>query len=141
MFRTDRAEMFVERHFATLAVGVVALAAFNLLWRLNAEIVSEWDESLYAISAMEMVNSGRWIGTTFLGNLDYYNVKPPLNVWLLAVSFKALGTNLLSMRIVSVLSSCCTVAVLQVWVRRLTRPTVGLLAGVVLATSFAFVYV
>ena len=38
-------------------------------------------------------------------------------------------------------SACCTVAVLQVWVRRLTQPAVGLLAGVVLATSFAFVYV
>src|SRR5207253_3378956 len=113
--------------------AVVALAAFNLTWRLNAEIVSEWDESLYAISAWEMVRSGRWIATTFLGNPDYYNVKPPLNVWLLAASFKVFGASLVSMRIVSAVSACCTVAVLQVWVRRLTQPAVGLLAGVVLA--------
>jgi 4-amino-4-deoxy-L-arabinose transferase-like glycosyltransferase len=141
MGEADPAPDFFERHFAKLAVGVLALAAFNLLWRLNAEVVSEWDESLYAISAWEMVRSGRWIGTTFLGNLDYYNVKPPMNVWLVALSFKVFGANLVSMRIVSTLSACCTVAVLQVWVRRLTEPAVGLLAGVVLATSFAFVYV
>lgn len=139
--QADRLETFVDRHFAKLAVGVVALAAFNLLWRLNAEVVSEWDESLYAISAWEMANSGRWIGTTFLGHLDYYNVKPPLNVWLIALSFKVFGANLVSMRLISTLASCCTVAVLQVWVRRLVRPTDGLLSGVVLATCFAFVYV
>ncbi|HYS27793.1 MAG TPA: glycosyltransferase family 39 protein [Vicinamibacterales bacterium] len=135
------APTFFERHFAKAAVGVLALAAFNLMWRLNNELVSEWDESLYAISAWEMIRSGRWIGTTFLGNLDYYNVKPPLNVWLVALSFKAFGASLVSMRLVSTLSACCTVAVLQVWVRRLTQPAVGLLAGVVLASSFAFVYV
>ena len=141
MSDTNPQATFVERHFAKLVVGVVALAAFNLTWRLNSEIVSEWDESLYAMSAWEMIGSGRWIGTTFLGNIDYYNVKPPLNVWLIALAFKTFGANLVSMRIVSSLSACCTVAVLQVWVRRLTQPSVGLLAGIVLATCFAFVYV
>src|SRR5258706_6610855 len=106
-----------ERHFTAIACAVVALAAFNLTWRLNAEVVSEWDESLYAMSAWEMVRSGHWIGTTFLGALDYYNVKPPLNVWLIALSFKAFGAGLVSMRIVSTLSACCSVAVLQIWVR------------------------
>ena len=138
---TDPQASFFDRHFAILAIAVVGLAAFNLTWRLNAEIVSEWDESLYAMSAWEMLGSGHWIGTTFLGNIDYYNVKPPLNVWLIALAFKTFGANLVSMRIVSTLSACCTVGVLQVWVRRLTQPSVGLLAGIVLATSFAFVYV
>jgi 4-amino-4-deoxy-L-arabinose transferase-like glycosyltransferase len=132
---------FLERHFTTLVAGVTALAAFNLMWRLNAEVVSEWDESLYANTAWEIVRSGRWIGTTFLGHLDYYNVKPPLNVWLVALSFKTLGPSLVSMRLVSTLSACGTIAVLQFWVRRFTQPAVALLAGVVLATSFAFVYV
>ena len=141
MSDTRRCERFVDRHFTKFAVGVVALAALNLLWRLDAEIVSEWDESLYAISAWEVVKSGRWIGTTFLGHLDYYNVKPPLNIWLIALSFKVFGANLISMRIVSTLSACGTVAVMIFWARRFTRPTVALLAGVVLATSFAFIYV
>ena len=120
----------------------MALAAFNLVWRLNVEVVSEWDESLYGMSAWEMLRSGRWIATTFLGDVDYYNVKPPLNVWLLAASFKVFGVNLVSLRLVSVLAACCTVVVLQVWVRRIARqPAVALLAGVVLSASFAFVYV
>ena len=50
-------------------------------------MVQVWDESLFAITAGEMVDSGDWIGTTFLGTLDYYNSKPPLNVWLITLAF------------------------------------------------------
>ena len=130
-----------QRHFSAAALCVVAVAAFNLTWRVTSEFVSEWDESLYGITAWEMVRSGNWIATTFLGSLDYYNSKPPLNVWLMACAFKLFGTNLVSMRMVSILSSCSIVAVLVMWGRQLCGATVGLLAGIVLATSFAFVYV
>jgi len=133
---------FSDRHFYPLAATVVAIAAFNLAWRLGSEVVSEWDESLYAMSAWEMATSGQWIGTTFLGHLDYYNVKPPLNVWLIALTFKTFGVNLVSLRIVSAVASCCTVFVLQLWGRRvLQSAAAALVAGIVLSTSFAFVYV
>jgi 4-amino-4-deoxy-L-arabinose transferase-like glycosyltransferase len=120
---------------------VLGLAAFNLLFRLGSEVVSEWDESLYAISAWEMGKSGHFVATTFLGALDYYNTKPPLNVWLIALSFKAFGINLTSLRVVSVLSAWLTVAVLQDWARRVFGPAVALFAALVLATTFGFVFV
>ena len=63
----------------------LVLAAFNLAFRIGNELVQVWDESLFAITAGEMVESGDWIGTTFLGSLDYYNSKPPLHVWLVAL--------------------------------------------------------
>lgn len=128
-------------HYHRLAAVVLALAAFNLSFRLGSEAVSEWDESLYAISAWEMGKSGDLIATTFLGQLDYYNTKPPLNVWLIALSFKAFGTNLVSLRLVSALSAWLTVAVLLEWTRRSFGPAIALFAGVVLATSFGFIYV
>ena len=137
----DTAASFWRRYFTPLAVCVLALAAFNLAWRLGSEFVAEWDESLYGITAWEMAKSGDWIGTTFLGHLDYYNSKPPLNVWLIAAAFKLFGANLVSIRVASILAACCIVAVLQAWGRRLFEPAIGLLAGIVLATSFAFVYV
>src|SRR6476646_3292616 len=88
-----------------------------------------------------MQESGEWIGTTFFGALDYYNTKPPLNVWLIALSFKAFGINLISLRVVSVLSAWLTVAVLQDWARRVFGPAVALFAASVLATTFGFVFV
>jgi 4-amino-4-deoxy-L-arabinose transferase-like glycosyltransferase len=130
-----------ERHFRTLVLLVLALAAFNLTFRLGREIVTEWDESLYAISATEMATSGNWIGVTYLGDLDYYNSKPPLNIWLISVAFKLFGTNLWSLRIVSAGCAWCTVLVLTLWGRRCFGAAVGVTAGMVLATSFGFLYV
>ena len=132
---------FCNRHYAVLAAAVLGLAAFNLAFRLGSEVVSEWDESMYAISAWEMGKTGHLVATTFLGALDYYNTKPPLNVWLIALSFKAFGMNLVSLRLVSVVSAWLTVAVLQGWARRAFGPAVALFAGLVLATTFGFVYV
>jgi len=124
-----------------LACAVLALAAFNLTFRLGNEIVTEWDESLYATTAWEMVTSGDWVGTTFDGALDYYNSKPPLNVWLIALAFQAFGPGLISLRIVSVLAAWTTVAVLIFWLRRVLGSTAAVLAGLTLATLFGFLYV
>jgi 4-amino-4-deoxy-L-arabinose transferase-like glycosyltransferase len=132
---------FCTRRYRLLGAAVLALAAFNLTFRLGHEIVNEWDESLYAISAWEMGTTGNVVATTFLGALDYYNTKPPLNVWLIALSFKAFGISLVSLRLVSAISAWLTVAVLLFWLRRAIGPAVALFAALVLATSFGFIYV
>ena len=133
---------FCSRHYAILATAVLGLAAVNLVFRLGSQAISEWDESLYAISAWEMAKTGHLVATTtFLGALDYYNAKPPLNVWLIVLSFKAFGMNLVSLRLISVVSAWLTVAVLLGWARRVFGPVVALFAGLVLATTFGFVHV
>ena len=124
-----------------LAGAVLALAAFNLAFRIGNEMVQVWDESLFAITAGEMVSSGDWIGTTFLGSLDYYNSKPPLQVWLVALSFKAFGLGLVSLRLPAMAAAWCTVALLMWWSTRLFGRAIGVMAGLVLATCYGFLYV
>jgi 4-amino-4-deoxy-L-arabinose transferase-like glycosyltransferase len=130
-----------ERHYFALLAVVLAIAALNLAFRLEREVVTEWDEALYAISAAETLRTGHWVAVTFRGTLDYYNTKPPLNVWLIALAFKAFGVNLVSLRLFSAICAWSTVAVVALWARRCFGAAVSLLAGVVLSTSFGFVYV
>jgi 4-amino-4-deoxy-L-arabinose transferase-like glycosyltransferase len=130
----------VARHYRTLAIAVLALAAFNLTYRLGLVSVEEWDESLYATTAWEMLQHGNPIATTFEGDLDYYNSKPPLNVWLIAASFKMFGVNLVAMRVISAAAAWLTVFALQVWTKRLFGPMVALLASLVLSTTFGFLH-
>jgi 4-amino-4-deoxy-L-arabinose transferase-like glycosyltransferase len=132
---------FCTRHFAALACLVLALAAFNLTFRLGHEFLTEWDESLYATTASEALDGGHWIGTTFQGQLDYYNTKPPLNVWLIALSLKLFGKGLVALRLTSVVAAWLTVLVLLFWTRRVLGPAIGLLSGLVLATSFGFIHI
>src|SRR5689334_19361921 len=131
---------FWERRYVVLAAGVLCLAAFNLTFRIGSEIVTEWDESLYAISAWEMLQNRRWIATTFMGSLDYYNTKPPLNIWLIALAFKVFGPTLLSLRIWSISSAWLTIVLFQRWVRQTRGPAMALSASLVLATTFGFIY-
>jgi 4-amino-4-deoxy-L-arabinose transferase-like glycosyltransferase len=108
---------------------------------LDREFVGEWDESLYAMSAWEMSENGDWIGVTMFGALDYSNTKPPLNVWLLALAFKAFGRGILALRAPSVLSAWLTVLALMLWARYPFGPAVSLVAGTVLATTFGFLQI
>src|SRR3954462_10201390 len=87
--------VFCERHYRTLALCTLLLAAFHLGFRLNREVVTTGAEYLYPTSAAEMVKGGNRLVTTFHGDVDYSNTKPPINVWLIAESFKAFGINLL----------------------------------------------
>ena len=130
-----------ERWFRAGAVLVLALAAVNLFVRLDREVVTEWDEALYAISAAETARNGNWIGTTFGGTLDYYNTKPPLNVWLIATSFRAFGISLFTLRIASATAAWLTVLVVLVWGRRAFGAATALLAGLVLSATYGFIYV
>ena len=129
------------RRFRAGAALVLALAALNLFFRLDREMVTEWDEALYAISAAETARNGNWIGTTFGGALDYYNTKPPLNVWLIAGSFKAFGINLFTLRLPSAAGAWLTVLVLLLWGRRAFGAPTALLAGLVLSATYGFIYV
>jgi len=133
--------MFCERHYVLLALITLSVAAFNLAFRLDRELVTTWDESLYVTSAAEMVKSGNWLVTTFHGDVDYYNTKPPLNVWLIAVAFKAFGIHLWSMRLPSFLAAFATIATLQWWCRRCFNAVTALMSTVVLSTTFGFLYV
>jgi 4-amino-4-deoxy-L-arabinose transferase-like glycosyltransferase len=131
---------FLARHYAFLSLVIVAVAAVNLFFRLGRESVGEWDESLYATTAWEMTRSGSLIATTFDGVLDYYNTKPPLNVWLIAAGFSAWGVSLVSLRLPSACFGLLTVYVLQRWSKVTFGPVTALTASLVLATTFGFLH-
>jgi 4-amino-4-deoxy-L-arabinose transferase-like glycosyltransferase len=127
--------------FGWSLAAVLLLAAVNVGFRLDREVLTEWDESLYATTAAEMATSGDWIATTFDGELDYYNSKPPLNVWLIALSFRCFGVGLASLRTPSAVAAWLTVLTLMLWSRRAWNGMTAVAAGVVLSTTFGFLYV
>ncbi len=134
-----RVAALVMRH-VLLPLAVLLVAAFNLTFRLDREMVQVWDESLYATSALEMVESGQWAVTTFQGEVDYYNSKPPLNVWLIALSFKAFGVSIASLRLPSALAAWLTVLAVLLWCRAAIGDRVAWLAALILSTTYGFLY-
>ncbi len=59
--------------------------------------ITTQDEALYANSAIAMARSGDWLTPRFMGRLALY--KPPLLIWVSAVSVKLLGVSRLALRL------------------------------------------
>ncbi len=65
--------------------------------------LQSWDESHNLLSAFEMQKSGDYIGITWRGNLDHWDIKPPLFTWIVALSYKIFGFSEFSSRLPSFL--------------------------------------
>jgi hypothetical protein len=71
------------------------------------------DESEYANSALRMTTQGGWMTPRFMGR--YLLIKPPLLVWLAALSLKLLGISLLAFRLPVLVVSAGTTLLLFCW--------------------------
>lgn len=125
------------RRWAGPLLGIVA--AFGLLVDLNGLSLRQWDEARLAVSALEMVQRGNWLVTTYGFVPDMWNTKPPLMIWLQASCIRLLGANEWAVRLPAALAALAAVGLVYAFMARfLRRPIGGLLAGSVLVSSLGF---
>lgn len=98
-----------------LLLGVVAYVP--LFYHLDQDSIRLWDESRVAVNASEALNQGSWIVTTFEGQPDLWHTKPPLSVWLCALSMRVFGMNALAVRLPSALAALA-LAWMLLWMGR-----------------------
>ena len=87
-----------------------------------------------------MAQNGHWLTPHFAGTPDHWNTKPPLLIWLEALSFKTFGFSTWALRLPTLLVTLGTV-VLLFWfaAKVLRRPVAGLFGGVILVTCAGYV--
>ena len=83
----------------------------------------------------------RWAVDDLRRRADYYNSKPPLNVWLIVASFQAFGVGVVALRLPAVVCAWLTVLATQWWTAARSAIALALLATLVLATTYGFLYV
>lgn len=119
---------------------VVLIAALPLFAHIDELPVMLFDEQRLATNAFEMKQSGNLLLTTYDGEPDYWNTKPPLMIWLQALSMNAVGTNELALRIPSALAALATCLLLYRFCAiRLRRPMLGVLSVLILCTTKGYV--
>lgn len=94
-----------------LLLGVICFLSF---YKLDAKYVDPWDEARHGINAYEMLKSRSFVKSTYLYETDYYNLKPPLSMWSIMISFVIFGTNVFALRVVS--ASCYVILAIIVGV-------------------------
>ncbi|TGE26502.1 ArnT family glycosyltransferase [Hymenobacter metallicola] len=115
-------------------------AWLGLLWRLGAAPLQMWDEARLAVNAAEMLRSGNWLVTHYAGQPDLWNTKPPLLIWLQALSLHLFGYSEWAVRLPTALAALALVGLAAAFARRwLGGPLAGLLTGLALLSSKGFI--
>ncbi|WP_344764535.1 glycosyltransferase family 39 protein [Actimicrobium antarcticum] len=111
-----------------LAIG------FCLLWLygLDARVLVPTDEGRYAEMAREMFSTGDWI-TTRLNGIKYFE-KPPLQIWMTALTFKLFGLGEWQARLWTGLCGLIGVAAVAYTGRKVFGQRVGFDAALVLGS-------
>jgi 4-amino-4-deoxy-L-arabinose transferase-like glycosyltransferase len=112
--------------------------AWNSFWRLGDTFVRDYDEGRYGVAASEMLHRHSPLVTTYAGATEFWNLKPPLGYWLLELSYGLFGETPLALRLPAAVCAVATVALTMLLARRLGGPAVGVLSGILLASSFGF---
>ena len=116
---------------------VIVVAAIVLFYRLGDPALKNWDEAIYAEVAKEILQSRDWLTLHWQG-ADWLE-KPPLTFWIMAGLYRLFGANEFSARAVSALAGVGVAAVIY-GIGKLQRgPVCGLIAALILLTTFQFV--
>ena len=122
---------------SALFLIVIAAAAIVLFYRLGDPALKNWDESIYAEVAKEILQSRDWL-TLHWQHTNWFE-KPPLTFWIMAGFFRVFGVSEYSARAVSALAGVGLVAVVYGIGKRQRGPVCGLIAALILLTTFQFV--
>lgn len=86
-----------------LVLGILLLGLL-CFYNLGVGELCDWDEARHAVSAYEMIQTGEPVVTTYEYSSDYWNLKPPLSEWFIALGYKVFGCNTVGLRFYSAVS-------------------------------------
>jgi 4-amino-4-deoxy-L-arabinose transferase-like glycosyltransferase len=122
-----------------LAEAIVLLVAAGLFFaRLGVNELGSADEAVHAQVAREMSRDGHWLYPTCRG--EPYFEKPPLKLWLTAITFRVAGESDFTARLWSAVFALGTVWGVMRLGSLLFNRVVGVGAGLALATTWEFLF-
>ena len=122
---------------------ILALVALGfVLFMLFAQTIPiiDGDSAFYATMAKNIVKSGDWMTLKFVNSNDIID-KPPLTMWLMAISFKLFGINEFALSLWHSLFAIGCVLLTYFMGKELFGRRGGLLAGLILMLSGQFFYI
>ena len=122
------------RRTLLLNLAIAFLAALFFIPGLGVVRLFDWDEINFAESAREMLVTGDWFNV--LINFESFWEKPPLFIWMQAVSMKAFGVNEFAARLPNALLGIVTLLVLFNIGRRTEDERFGLIWAMMYGISF-----
>lgn len=94
---------------------VLAIICFH---NLADAPIYDYDEARHAANAYEMMRDGNLLVNTWGGEADYWNLKPPLSMWLIMVGYAVFGFTPWGVRVPSVVCYILTIVIIVLTARK-----------------------
>ena len=117
-----------------LNLAIALLAALFFIPGLGVVRLFDWDEINFAESAREMLVTGDWFNVRI--NFEPFWEKPPLFIWMQALSMKAFGVNEAAARLPNAIMGIVTLLLLFNIGRKMEDERFGLLWAMMYGISF-----
>lgn len=97
------------------------------------EHIRAQDEAMYVNSAIRITQDGDWLTPKFMGRPFF--LKPPLLMWLSALSIRTLGLSLMAVRLPALLFGAAGAAAVFLWIAQCRSILAGLFGAAILVMS------
>jgi 4-amino-4-deoxy-L-arabinose transferase-like glycosyltransferase len=122
-----------------IILALILISSFIIFNNLGASSFVDWDEAIYAENALEILKTNDWVVIKYGASPSFINLKPPLGVWLTAISFKVFGVNAFALRFWSALSAIGIVIIVYLFGKEITNKTGGVVSALFLLIIPSFI--
>lgn len=127
------------RHWQAVAL-LSALMAVPLFGYLSHLPIQLWDEARLANTTVEMLHSHNWLIPSYGFHPDMWSTKPPMAIWLQALSVKVFGINEMAVRLPSAIAAAVLVFGIYFFCAwQLKRRLLGFIIAAVLLCTAGYV--
>jgi len=119
--------------FVVCFVAILLLTGFLVFRSVLTLPIMDWDEARHGVNAFEMIASNNYIVHTYNGETDYWNLKPPLSMWQIVLSYFIFGFNNLGLRFFSAAFLIAMTALSMLFMKRAFGQVAALSTGLFFA--------
>ena len=127
-----------EKYYWWLFAAGVAGLTLLCFCQLGAAPVYAWDEARHGINAYEMMQQGDYVANYYNGELDYWNLKPPLSFYLVMLGYRIFGYNAWGLRFFSAFCYIVLAVIVALYLRKKFNPLASLLSIAMFAGGYVY---
>lgn len=124
--------------YAVILAVLLCLGIYLLFHNLEERGIIAYDEARHGVNAYEMLKNDDWVVHTYQGEVDDWNLKPPLSYWCIMISYKLFGFNCFAFRFHSALSILLLMLIVALWTKKRHGRLVSIVALLFLLANYAF---
>lgn len=124
-----------------LPLLVTLIGGLLIFYKLGEVVLIEWDESIYAQVAKNVVNSGNWLDFRWFPNSqNLWFEKPPIYIWLTSLSYLVFGVTEFAARLWSAIFGTAGIFVTYLLGKELFGKSAGIISAAILASTIHWVF-